>query len=320
MRLEKNQQYWNRDAIRLDAIDLPYITADTPALVNLFKDGSLVWARLGPEQFEEAMKLRWNVGRYGDGSIWYVDFNFRPERPTRNLHLRKALQLVTDPNEFVNRVIAIPGYKPLTSLFPAWLPGINGLFRQEYPPPAITLSVDEARKHLEMAKTQLGIEAIPPLVILLDDTALATKEGEYLQSLYKRTLGLDIRIDKQIFKQRIAKHNAGTFDMVLAGWGPDYADPLTFGDLYASFNGNNRGLYNNPAYDAQVRIAQNSIDQRIRMEAFAEMQRIMIEEAVHLTTHERGRVYVQAPQLKGVVHRAIGTEPDFTGAYLVESP
>jgi oligopeptide transport system substrate-binding protein len=320
IRLDKNPQYWNRDAIRLNAIDIPYITPDTPTLVNLFKDGSLVWTRMGPEQFEEAMKLRWNVGRYGDGSIWYVDFNFRPERPTRNLNLRKALQLVTDPNEIVNRVIAIPGYKPLYSLFPAWLPGINGLFQQEYPPPTITLNVDEARRHLEIAKKELGVDQIPPLVLLSDDTILANKEAEYFQSLYKRTLNLDIRIDKQIFKQRIAKHNAGDFDMVMAGWGPDYADPLTFGDLYASFNGNNRSLYNNPAYDAQVRIAQNSTDQRARMDAFGEMQRIMIEDVVHLPTHERGRVYVQAPQLKGVVHRAIGTEPDFTHAYLVEAP
>ena len=105
-----------------------------------------------------------------------------------------------------------------------------------------------------------------------------------------------------------------------AGWGPDYADPLTFGDLYASWNGNNRGLYNNPALDAQVRIAQNSLDPRTRMEAFAEIQRIMIEDVVHLPNYERGRVFVQVPQLKGVVHRAVGTDPDYTGAYLVENP
>jgi len=320
LRLEKNQQYWNRDAIQLNAIDIPYVTADTPAIVNLFKDGSVAWARLGSEQLDEAMKLRWNIGRYSDGSLWYVDFNFRPERVTHNLHLRKALQLVTDPNEVVNRIIAIPGYKTATSLFPAWLTGVNGLFRQEYPPPTITLDVGQAREHLEIAKRELGVERIPPLVLLSDDTSLANKNAEYFQSLYKRTLDLDIRIDKQIFKQRIAKHNAGDFDMVMAGWGPDYADPMTFGDLYASWNGNNRSFYKNPALDAQVRIAQNSIDPRIRMEAFAEIQRIMIEDVVHLATHERGRVFVQVPQLKGVVHRAVGTEPDFTGAYLVEDP
>jgi oligopeptide transport system substrate-binding protein len=266
------------------------------------------------------MKLRWKMGRYGDGSLWYLDFNFRPERVTRNLHLRKALQLVTDPDEIVNRVIAIPGYLPARSLFPAWLQGVNGLFRQEYPPPPVVLDVAKAREHLTIAKKELGVEQIPALVVLVDDTPLASREAEYLQALYNRTLGLDIRIDKQIFKQRIAKHNAGDFDIVMAGWGPDYADPLTFGDLYASWNGNNRGLYKNPALDEQVRIAQGSLDPEVRMKAFAEIQRIMIEDVAHLTTHERGRVYVQVPQLQGVVHRAIGTETDYTYAYLVENP
>ena len=84
------------------------------------------------------MTLRWNLGRYNDGSLWYLDFNFRPERVTSNRHLRKALQLVNDPGELVNKVIAIPGNQPAVSLFPAWLTGVEGLFRQEYPPPVVT--------------------------------------------------------------------------------------------------------------------------------------------------------------------------------------
>ena len=320
VRLEKNPHYWDRDAIRLNAIDMPYVTADATAVINLFKDGSVVSAGLGSEQLDEAMKLRWNLGRYDDGSLWYLDFNFRPDRVTRNLHLRKALQLVNDPGELVNKVIAIPGFRPATSLFPSWLTGISGPFRQEYPPPTVTPDVAKAREHLEIAKRELGLTDIPPLVFLTDDSPTANKQSEYFQSLFRRTLGLEIRIDKQIFKQRLQKTTDGDFDIVAAGWGPDYADPLTYGDLYASWNGNNRGLYSNPALDAQVRIAQNSLDPQVRMKAFAEIQRIMIEDAVHLPNYERGRVFVQDPRLKGVVRRAVGTDPDYTNAYLAENP
>jgi oligopeptide transport system substrate-binding protein len=107
---------------------------------------------------------------------------------------------------------------------------------------------------------------------------------------------------------------------VAAGWGADFSDPLSYGDLYASWNGNNRGKYNNPALDEQVRIAQNSLNPRTRMDAFGEIQRILIEEAVQLPNYERGNVYVQVPELKGVVHRVVGTEPDFTYAYLSKEP
>lgn len=318
VRLEKNAHYWNRDAIWLNVIDMPYVTSDVTATVNLFKDGSIASTGLGPEQLEEAMKLRWDLGRHIDGSVFYIDFNFRPGRPTSNFHLRRALQLVNDPPELVNKVIALPGYQPGVSLFPGWLTGVDGPLRLEYPPPVVTPDHARARDHLAIARSELG--AIPPLVLLADDSPNAVRQAEYYQNLFQRVLGLEIRLDQQIFKQRLEKMDLGDFDMVMAGWGPDYADPLTFGDLYASWNGNNRGHYENAALDAQVEIAQRSLDPRTRMEAFGEIQDILIEEAVQLPAYERGRVYVQTPELKGVVRRAVGTDRDYTYAYLEEAP
>ena len=320
VRLEKNPHYWNRDTVQLNVIDMPYVTSDTGAVVNLFKDGSIVSATLGAEQLDDAMKLRWNLGRYSDGSVFYIDFNFRPERLTSNFHLRKALQYVNDSGELVNKVIAWPGYQPAVSLFPAWLTGVERSFRQEYPPLAISPDLETARQHLEFAKRELGVAELPPLVLLTGDSPIANKQAEYFQNLFSRALGIEIRIDKQIFKQRLEKMTSGDFDIVAAGWGPDFADPLTYGDLYASWNGNNRGKYNNPELDEQVRIAQNSVDPKTRMDAFGEIQRILIEDAVHLPNYERGNVYVQDPQLKGVVYRAVGTDPDYSQAYLVENP
>ncbi|MDX1562880.1 MAG: peptide ABC transporter substrate-binding protein, partial [Gammaproteobacteria bacterium] len=320
VRLEKNPYYWNRDTIRLNVIDFPYITSDSNALVNLFKDGAIVSTGLGAEQLEDAMALRWNLGRYNDGSVFYLDFNFRPGRPTANYHLRRAIQLVADSGELVNKVIGLPGYKPAKSLFPTWLQGIDASFREEYPPPQVRIDPVAAREHLEIAKRELGVDRIPPLVLLTDDSPISNKQSEYFQNLFMRELGLEIRIDKQIFKQRLDKMTSGDFDIVMAGWGPDYADPLTYGDLYASWNGNNRGRYNNPELDAQVRIAQSSLDQEVRMQAFAEIQRILIEDAVQIPNYERGIVYVQVPELKGVVYRQVSPDPDYTYAYLVENP
>jgi oligopeptide transport system substrate-binding protein len=320
VRLEKNPHYWNRDAIQLNIIDIPYITADDTTWMNLFKAGAVARATLGSEQLDEAMKLRWKLGRYVDGSVFYLDFNFREGKVTRNYNLRRAMQLVNDSNELVNKVIALPAYQPAISLFPSWLKGVNGPFRQEYPPTILRPDVDGARRHLELAKKELGVQQIPPIVLLTDDGPLSNKNAEYLQNLFRRTLGLEIKIDKQIFKQRLAKMTSGEFDLVSAGWGPDYDDPLTFGDLYASWNGNNRGKYNNPELDRQVRIAQSSLDQKVRMDAFGKIQKILFDDAVLLPDYERGRVYVMDPRLKGVVTRAVGTDPDYTNAYLVEKP
>jgi oligopeptide transport system substrate-binding protein len=152
--------------------------------------------------------------------------------------------------------------------------------------------------------------------MLTGDNPVSNIQSEYFQAVFKKNLGLDIKIDRQIFKQRLAKMTSGDFDMVLAGWGPDYNDALTFGDLFASWNLNNRGRYDNPDYDRMVRIAQSSLDPTVRMEAFAEMQRIIYEDAVIIINYERGQAYVTHPQVKGIIRRVVGADTDYTYAYI----
>ena len=141
-------------------------------------------------------------------------------------------------------------------------------------------------------------------------------QAEYFQNVFKRTLDIDVKIDKQIFKQRLAKMTAGEFDMVAAGWGPDYDDPLTFGDLFSSWNKNNRGMYSNPELDRYVRIAQSSLDPKARMDAFGAIQKIVQDDVVIIPSYERGLVYVRNPRLNGIVRRVVGADPDYINAYI----
>jgi oligopeptide transport system substrate-binding protein len=113
---------------------------------------------------------------------------------------------------------------------------------------------------------------------------------------------------------------SGDFDLVMAGWGPDYDDPLTFGDLFASWNLNNRGRYSDAELDRQVSIAQEALEPRTRMQAFAAIQEILHEDAVILINYERGTTYVTNPALGGIVRRAVGPDPDFTNAFVVDGP
>ncbi len=314
--LRKNPRYWDKDRIRLDRINVGYIVSDANAVLNLFKDGKIAMASLTAENLAEAMEQRWHIDRFMDGTVFFIEFNHRPERLTRNHNLRKAMLLAQDPDELVYKVIKIPGYLPGESLFPVFLDGVRGKFREEYPAPKHRMDIPRARQHLEQARIELGLDEFPPLVMLTGDNPVSNIQSEYFQAVFRKNLGLDIRIDRQIFKQRLDKMTKGQFDLVLAGWGPDYNDALTFGDLLASWNLNNRGRYSNPEYDRQVRIAQGSLDPKVRMDAFNEMQRIIHEDAPLIVNYERGQAYVSDPRLKGIVRRAVGAEQDYTYAYI----
>ncbi|MEX2131342.1 MAG: ABC transporter substrate-binding protein, partial [Pseudohongiellaceae bacterium] len=316
MRWEKNPYYWNDQKGFLDAINVAYMTSDVNSLLNLFKDNQVAETYLLAPMLVNAMEQRWHIDRFMEGTVFFIEFNHREGRITGNHHLRKALLLAQDPKELVYKALKEASYLPGDSLFPEFIRGVEDRFKIEYPPPKHEMNLVKAREHLELARQELGLDEFPPIVLLTSDTPVANLTAEYFQALYKKNLGLEIRIDSQIFKQRLDKMTMGDFDLVMAGWGPDYDDALTFGDLFASWNLNNRGRYSNPEVDELVRIGQVSLDPRTRMDAFGRIQEILYEDAVIIPNYERGYSFVVHPDLKGFRRRSIGSEVDYNYAYI----
>lgn len=316
MTFERNPHFWNQDEIHLDTIHVPYITSDANASLNFFKDSKIATTGLQAENLTEAMRLGWQIRQHRDGVVFFMEFNHRPERVTGNLNFRRALQLVLDMDELVYKVTKLPGYEPGVSLFPGWLMGESDLLRKEYPPEKIRPNTAQAKEYLQRALQELGLSQTPTLVLLAGDNPISNIQSEWVQQTLKTELGIDVKIDKQIFKQRLAKMTSGDFDFVLAGWGPDYNDPLTFGDLFASWNKNNRGQYNSPELDGLIQTAQGQLDPGVRMRAFGDIQQHLIDRAVILPMYERGVTYVVDPRLKQLKRRVIGPDPDLSRAYI----
>lgn len=322
LRMEKNPRYWNHSIVHLNEIDIPFITPDSAARFNLFKDGKIAIEEglvgLGAEQLRNALDSRLRIHSHADGTLFYLEFNHRAGRPTNNLNLRRAMQAVFDAEELVYKVIGIAGYRPGVAIQPSYMLGKQGLFREEYPVQRPPLDLAQAREYLALAKAELGVDDIPALAILADDREISRLQAQYFQSLFKRTLGLEIKVDVQTFKIRLDKMLYGDFDLVLAGWGPDFEDPMTFADLFASWNVNNRGRYTSDRYDSYIRTAQGSSDPVVRMDAMARAQQLIIDDAVVLPTYERVANTVQNPKLAGVVFKQTGSSMILTYARVLE--
>jgi oligopeptide transport system substrate-binding protein len=316
---KKNPYYWNSEKGLLDEIVTAYITNDANANLNLFKDGQIVQTGLTAPMLPTAMEQRWQIDRFMDGTLFFLEFNHREGRITDNLHFRKALYFAQDPSELVYKVLKEASYLPAESLFPIWIQGLQGAFRKEYPLPKHSLDLEKAREYLDLARQELGLEDFPPIILLTGDSSLSLLAAEYYQELYKKNLGLELRIDAQIFKQRLAKMTSGDFDIVMAGWGPDYFDALTFGDLFASWNLNNRGRYQSEEMDNLVRTAQSELDPQKRMDAFGSIQELIYSDVVIIPMYERGVSFVVDPRLKGFKRRSVGPQVDYNYAYIDSS-
>ncbi|MET0379488.1 MAG: peptide ABC transporter substrate-binding protein [Spongiibacteraceae bacterium] len=316
--LDRNRMYWNRAQVHLQGIDVPYITSDANALFNLYKNGNIALAQLEPETLQESITRGYPVKLFSVGTMFYWEFNLRAGRVAANKSFRRAIQALFDPELLVNKIVGLPGVRAADSLYPRNFKANEQAFIDVFPPPLPPRNLAQARQWLEQARTELGLLQFPPLILLCGDSQRAQKEAEYFQQLLSAGLGLQVRIDKQIFKQRLDKMTRGDFDIVAAAWGPDYDDLLTFGDLLASWNENNRGRYRSDEYDRWVSVAQREADPQKRLEAFAHMQRLLIEDVPLLMTYENAVAYVQHPQLQGVNRSIFGGDPNFRYARVVD--
>ena len=308
--LEKNPNYWDAERVKLQRITIPHITNDAGTLLNLFQAGDIAFTELSRDTLPLALEQRLYLQSFNKGMLHYMEFNFRPQRLLHNANLRKAISLVMDRNTLVNKIIASPGTKATAHFFPDWLPGIAP--QRAVPEPNIAA----AQQALAQAKKELGIVELPPLTLLIYDSPAVVRQAEYLQRVLQESLSITLVIDKQIFKQKLAKLNSGDFDLALSAWGPDYNDPITFADLLHSANANNHGRYQNPRYDALVERAAALPASTERNQLFQQMDTIIQQDTAVLPLSEPGILYVLDKRLHNVRRSRFGDDPDFRHAWI----
>ncbi len=310
LRLVANPEYWDKGNITLREIKVDYITEDTRTKLNLFRDDAIALTRLGAETVDDALAQGQRLRTFVSGGMAFLRFNMAPDRLTADVRIRRAIAQVFDPDEFVNRVIGIPGYRAAHSFFPSWVQGAERPFIEEYPPSPVTLDPNAARQQVMLATAGKS----PELTLLTVTSPTGARIAEYFQGLIQSRLGIEVKVDQQILKLYLEKNRTGDFDLALSSWYPDFDDVVTFADLLGSWNANNRGGYVDAGYDEQLGILMRAAAPATRMAAAAELQRIIQRDVPVLPMAETGSAYLQHPRLRGVVRRVLGADPDYTYA------
>ena len=70
---------------------------------------------------------------------------------------------------------------------------------------------------------------------------------------------------------------AGRDDLFVRHWGADYPDPSNFLDVYMSGSGTNYTGWSSAAYDQLLEKARDAGDVRVRMDAYAEAERLLVQ-------------------------------------------
>lgn len=310
----KNENYWNKEAIKLDKINA-LMVVDANTSLNMYKSGELDIVGLNGEQLPPFKNSKELVS-YSDGSVWYFEYN-TTDKLFKNKKIRKAIALAIDREQLVDKVLK-NGSKPGTGLVPFGFPGKEKGFRKDYGEVLYKNNEAEAKKIFAEGLKEVGYTGQVTISMLTGTSDSATKIAQFYQEQLRTKLGVEVKIEQVTFQIRLQRMTAKDFQIVLAGWGPDYNDPMTYMDLWISDGGNNHTSWGNKEYDELIAEAYMSSDNTVRMDAMAKAEQILVEEFPIATTYYRNSNKLVKPRLKGVEFRSVGAEMDFYRAYLAE--
>ena len=140
--------------------------------------------------------------------------------------------------------------------------------------------------------------------LLCDDSSAAKQQAEFLQAQLKEHLGVTLNIRQVTYNARLDAMDQGDFEIVFAGWSPDYNDPMTYLDMWVTGNGNNHGKWSNAEYDKIIKEASQIADKEAYYAKLKEAEEILAEECPIGFIYDRQTSYVTSDRLKGVIRTA----------------
>lgn len=281
--LTKNPDFYDPDRCAVGTVKYMMMN-DSNARMNAFQGGQIDCINLSGDQMEQAEQLGIHTENYVDNSNWYIQFNTqKSDKGLDNANIRLALGMALDTQSLCDNILK-DGSVPATGLVPTSIAGANGEKYRDAVGDIVGYDPDAAKAALEKGLEETGLTVDDlKLSFLCDDTDNAQKNAQFFQEQWKTVLGIDVEITPQPFKSRLASMDSGDFDMVYAGWSPDYNDPMTFLDMFTTTNGNNYGKYSSTEYDQLIADALKEADVEARQE--------MLFEAETLVTKTDAAVY-----------------------------
>lgn len=313
---KKNPNYkggWDNSKIVTEQLTF-LLLEDSAASYAAYTSGQALMIKDVPT--EEIPSLK----KAADGGDFYVDtilgtyyLNMNNQKaPFNNVNVRKALSLVID-REYVANTIMQGTYTPAYDFVGPGIVDNEGMFIDNsiaanggstYISKDYQANVAEAKKALAEAGYPDG-KGFPTITYSTNDSGYHKALAEYLQQVYKKELGIEMKIDTVDWSSFTPQRRAGNYEMARNGWVMDYNDASNIIELFYSSNGNNDGKYNSKAFDAAMDKSKVA-DSKAHFEALHEAEKIMSEDYACIPVAYYNDFWLQSETLKGIWHSPYG--------------
>lgn len=291
--VKKNPAYWDAGHVRSDYLDFP-ISESQSTRLTLVESGQanmMVEPPPAEQQRLESLGL-YQVAPYL-GTYYYV-FNTQ-KAPFDDVRVRKAFALAMEREGLVKHIVR--GRKEAAY---AWVPpGMkNPATGQDFRKEGGNLQEENAEQAQQLLKEAGYDESHQPEVTILFNTNEMHKAvAEAVQAMWKKNLGVQVELTNQEAKVYLASRTQGNYQVARASWVADYADPMTFLDVFADED--NDAQYHNEAYLDRVRKAKEEKDPGLRMQYMHQAEQILFDDCVLIPIYYTTQPFVVQPYVKG---------------------
>ena len=230
--------------------------------------------------------------RYNELVIFGYQFNVKAP-PFDSAKVRQALAMAVDRSALIEKVaqgIGKVAYSPV----PPGMPGHDPSMGKDF-------DFNPGKAKQLLAEAGYGdVSKLPKITFTFSDTSPNRLRAEFFQGQMKQNLGIDVTVEPLDSKTYQQRFNANQFMMVFGGWGADYPDPDNFvPELLKTGSGNNHLSYSNPQVDAQAKLCQSDTDEKKRLAACAEAQKLVVADQPWIFLFYRERFWMLKPYVKG---------------------
>lgn len=301
--LAKNADFWNAKNVTLQQVNFN-VVKDPQAAVNAYEAKQAdITGRLASSAIISQYQGSKDLVQFLEPSMWWLKMN--ENNPVlKNVNIRKAIALAVDKKQYVNNVLA-NGSIEANFIVPKQFAFNSGKDFRTGTGSYLKTNKTQAKKLWEKGLKEVGQTSIT-FTMVGQDTETAKKEDAFIKDQLEKTLpGLTVTIQSVPFKIRIDREDKQDYDLLHAGWGPDYADPMTFMDLFLTGGGQNHMSYSDPKYDKLIKDAQTTLAAKPdeRWKALQQAEKILLEDDAALAPlYQRSVNLLVNPKVKGLQH------------------
>ena len=313
--LEKNENYWNKDAVKLDRITYKFFD-DQQSMASAYETGEVDVATALPSYVMELYEGKEDLVVTDTIATRYIYPNLEVE-PLNDVRVREAITLAIDREELCSIVGA--DTEPAVNLVARYMKNkeTGNYFVEESDPP-FEENVERAQELLAEAGYPDG-EDFPVLTYKYPSLEMDSDTAQVLKEQLKRNLNIDIELEAQELQVNYADRHAGDFELCRMNWTADFADPNTYLSMLLSNSTYNCSGIQDEAYDALVRASDSETDAGRRMELLHEAEQLAVGEQFYvIPLFAMKSCNLIRPEIKGITQIPASGALEYRYAYWEE--